>query len=116
MKYKDSDITLLRQWQDPRLNLRLRAIIMLMDYIYSYRGQDLVITSIWREDPDSLHYHWRAIDVRTVGIPEPVLDYTKETINMYFPYDPRRAWLETCYRHVGTADHFHVQVMSTPIS
>ena len=93
-----------------RIDTRLREIVQFMDaYAYSTWRDDLVVTSIFRDDPNSVHAYGRGIDLALLikGNSEQL----RRIVNQKFDYDLARPELETipALRH-GTAPHFHVQV------
>jgi hypothetical protein len=78
----------------------------------SVRHSQFLITSAYRPDKDSVHGHFRGLDLRSHWFSDPqqmVLD-----INTFWEYDPKRTEMKCAVIH-GPPDHFHLQVCDRTI-
>ena len=106
--FKDPD----KQRQYSRLHTKVKQITSTLAYLAKdLYGDDLVVTSIYREKDGSVHKHYRGIDIA-------ILDKggtdgserIRRAINILYPYDVNRGKLDTIpVLNHGTAPHFHVQ-------
>ncbi|MEW6777857.1 MAG: hypothetical protein AB1405_16280 [Bdellovibrionota bacterium] len=111
----------------PKVDPRVRAILLDAAWFLAGRGYSLVVTCLLRtrkeqqeilaramelsrKEPErSPHEFGRAADIRTDGIPGNVIDELVEYLNRKYPYDNPN--LKCAIRHdVGGGDHVHVQV------
>lgn len=99
------------QWNEaPK---QLKALTMFAAaLIFAITGQETIITSIFRGDnPNSVHAHWRGIDLRTKHLPEGAPKMVEEIINESIIYDPARPHLQTALFHdSGQGEHLHLQM------
>jgi uncharacterized protein YcbK (DUF882 family) len=109
LKYKEP------QFEDELLQTspKLQGILY---SIVGYRQEkfqaDVVITSVIRKDnPDSLHYYGRALDIRVKDWTEGSIEDISNFINRAFPYG--KEGLVTAYVHgEGINKHIHLQVIN----
>lgn len=93
-----------------KIDPSLRAVIAYMEsYAYGHWYDDLVVTSIYRDQEGSTHKYWRAVDIAILEHGES--EQLRTSVNTRFPYDLARPEYQTIpkLRH-GTAPHFHIQV------
>lgn len=108
-----------REWNDPRLSRRVKEIVTeASEYAAERWGWNFTITSIFRtaaEDAalnaSGIHVDWRAVDVRTRGQRQPVINDVTRFINSKWVYDPTRPNMKVCFAEPhGTGPHGHYQV------
>ena len=109
---KKNEERLRRDWADPRLDSRLRFLVWALVGFVSQFRKDLIITSIFRPDPGSVHGHWRGIDARSSIFSstqrQRILAFTNQ-----LRYDRAKPELDTAIHHnVGQGWHFHLQTNS----
>ena len=107
------------EWNNPKLNARLKVIVAEASAYALQRWKwEFTITSIHRNPEEDaalkasgVHSHWRAVDVRTRGRSQKVIDDVAAYINKRWVYDPRRPSLKVCFAEPhGTGPHAHFQV------
>lgn len=108
-----------REWNDSRLSKRVKEIVTeASEYAEEKWGWDFTITSIHRTPAEDaalhasgIHVDWRAVDVRTKGQKQKVIDDVTNYINGRWAYDPARPNLKVCFAEPhGTGPHGHYQV------
>lgn len=108
-----------REWSDPKLSRRVKEIVIeASNYAYERWGWTFTVTSIFRtaaEDAalrgSGIHVDWRAVDVRTRGQSQAIIDDVTRYINSRWKYDPTRPNLKVCFAEPhGTGPHAHYQV------
>ncbi|HLL72745.1 MAG TPA: hypothetical protein VK363_14980 [Pyrinomonadaceae bacterium] len=108
-----------REWNDSRLSKRVKEIVTeASEYAEETWGWNFTITSIFRtaaEDAalraSGIHVDWRAVDVRTRGQRQEVIDDVTKHINNRWAYDPSRPHMKVCFAEPhGTGPHGHYQV------
>ncbi len=111
----------------PRVDPRVRAILLDAAQFLLARGYALVVTcllrtrkeqerifalaqKLGRKEPErSPHEFGRAADIRTQEIPDEVIVELVDYLNRKYPYDNPN--MKCAIRHdVGSGDHVHVQV------
>jgi len=91
---------------DKKLRRIVTAIDAVMDALYN---EGAVITSVYRDDPRSTHYYYRAVDVRTRELSDEECMNIVYLMNLMFPYG-KGAYQTVLYHNAGSGWHFHVQV------
>ena len=86
-------------------------VIELHKFSMHYYNIPIVITSIYRSDnPDSVHAHWRGVDIRSWNYIDIELNTIKKFFNMRYKYDADRPEKEVLLVHdVGLGKHIHLQ-------
>jgi len=107
--FKDPD----KQRQYAKLNKKLKRIVRTLEYLAEdLYGDDIVITSIFREQEGSVHRYYRGVDIAILEIGGmDGSERIRRAINILYPYDMNRLKVLTVpiLTH-GTAPHFHLQV------
>ena len=84
------------------------------EFILSKYNVPFVITDVWREDKESEHCYYRALDARSAELTKEQIKCTEDYINALFVYDVKRPEKRTCSMHdAGLGpdnEHFHVKV------
>lgn len=91
---------------DPKLRRILEIYVAMAWFLF---GDDVVITSIWRNDRSSTHYWYRAVDIAILhrgGISGS--ERLRQSINVLVPYGDGVHETVSELRH-GTAPHSHLQ-------
>ena len=108
-----------REWNDSKLSRRVKEIVLeAAAYAEQKWGWNFTITSIHRTPAEDaalnasgIHVDWRAVDVRTRGQKQTVVDDVARYINGRWAYDPARPHLKVCFKEAhGTGPHGHYQV------
>jgi len=108
-----------REWNDPKLSKRVKEIVTeAAEYAEENWGWNFTITSIHRTPAEDaalhasgIHVDWRAVDVRTKGQKQKVIDDVTNYINSRWSYDAARPNLKVCFAEPhGTGPHGHYQV------
>lgn len=108
-----------REWNNERLSSKVREIVTeASEYAEERWGWNFTITSIYRTPAEDaalhasgIHVDWRAVDVRTRGQRQEVIDDVTRHINRKWVYDPSRPHLKVCFAEPhGTGPHGHYQV------
>lgn len=111
----------------PRVDPRVRAILLDAACFLAARGYEFVVTCLLRtreeqrviferalrlgrkEPGRSPHEFGRAADIRTHGIPNDTIAQLVDYLNRKYPYDTPK--IQCAIRHdVGGGDHIHIQV------
>lgn len=93
-----------------KLNGRLIKILKVMDALLEMKfGIKMVITSVYRPDPESPHMYFRAADARPGDLEHKHCKYIEHLMNMVFLYD-KDQYQTVIYHNRGSGWHFHVQV------
>lgn len=108
-----------REWNDSKLAPRVKEIVIqAAEYAEEKWGWNFTITSIYRTPAEDaalrasgIHVGWRAVDVRTRGQRQEVIDDVTRFINSKWAYDPSRPHMKVCFAEPhGTGPHGHYQV------
>lgn len=108
-----------REWNDPKLARRVKEIVTeAANYAEEKWGWNFTITSIHRTPAEDaalrasgIHVDWRAVDVRTRGQRQEVIDDVTRHINSKWAYDPSRPHMKVCFAEPhGSGPHGHYQV------
>lgn len=93
-----------------KLNDKLIAIMEAMSNLVEAKyGDDVTITSVYREDLKSSHMYFRAVDASVRLLEHKKCKYIEHLINIVFPYD--KIYYQTAiYHNAGSGWHFHIQV------
>ena len=93
---------------DRSLQKIVNTISVIIDVLFEAKT---TITSVFRDDPDSVHYYYRAVDIRSRELTSRQCQKLVTVVNTIFPYGKGR--FETMLHHdAGSGWHFHVQVKS----
>ena len=113
-------------WEINQLTPRTRKMVHLINmWLVKEHALHMYITSIIRTEAEqrelckqmgkpyyaSVHQFGRGVDFR-VFQDEEVNSRLLEWVNEGWPYDRTRPGKKTLIRHIGTADHFHLQSMT----
>jgi hypothetical protein len=107
------------EWDDPRLARKVREIVTeAAEYARAKFNWEFTLTSIFRTPAEDaalrasgIHVDWRAVDVRTRGQRQEVIDDVTNHINNAWVYDPTRPNLKVCFSEPhGSGPHAHYQV------
>lgn len=107
--YKSPD----RSREIAKIDTRLMRILSWVEQTYWWLWlEPLVITEVWRNDPSSTHYYYRAVDI-AIPVKAGVkgAELIRELTNKAFPYGKVGFDTVPDIRH-GTAPHIHIQVIS----
>ncbi|HEX8127891.1 MAG TPA: hypothetical protein VF527_02240 [Pyrinomonadaceae bacterium] len=108
-----------REWNNPKLAKRVKEIVTeAAEYAQEKWGWEFTITSIHRTPAEDaalrasgIHVDWRAVDVRTRGHKQTVIDDVTNHINRRWAYDPARPHMKVCFAEPhGSGPHGHYQV------
>ena len=103
------------EFQDTRLDPRLKAIVLLATAYTFYKfGEVLWLTSVYRPDDPGVHGLWRGVDLdNDAGLNKSQKQEICDYINWLFTYDPERSKFKVCLYHTVLGrggDHLHFQV------
>ena len=91
---------------DRSLQKIVNAISVITDVLFEAKT---TLTSVFRDEPDSVHYYYRAVDIRSYHLTPGQCKKLVTVVNKIFPYGKGR--FETMlYHDAGSGWHFHVQV------
>ena len=93
---------------DRKLRMMVDVYAFLAKTLY---GDDIVITSIWRDQAGSTHKYWRAVDIAILQSGMENSKHLRHVMNLLFPYGDSIHQTVPALDH-GTAPHTHLQVMA----
>lgn len=111
IRYKDpafeKELRAVKKYNKPLYDMVLEVGCM-VDFFFS---KDALITSVYRDDnPDSVHYHWRGVDLRSWLYTDYELSVLEIYFNSKYIYDPDRRHKKVLLIHdVGKGNHIHIQ-------
>lgn len=73
------------------------------------KDEDAEITAIWRDDPGSTHYYFRALDLVPATREVAMMEEMRTFLNDTWDYGKGNIQVVPGVRH-GTAPHIHIQV------
>lgn len=92
----------------------LRQIVgALHAYVQHNFNKHVVITSVFRDDPTSVHAYWRGVDIRSWIYTQAETRKIVAFVNGNFPYGDG-VHQTAIYHDVGQGIHFHLQVRARP--
>jgi len=91
---------------DRKLNKIVNATATIKEVLFE---KNTVVTSVYRDDPDSTHYYYRAVDLRSRDLTEKQCKKLEKIINQLFPYG-KKPYQTMLYHNSGSGWHFHIQV------
>ena len=99
------------EFQASPLKSDLRFIVYAVAGWFDFLGLgNIVVTDIWRNDPNSVHHFWRGIDIVPEDRDENKMNLIRDFINEHFQYDAARPKKDVVPNiHHGTAPHDHLQ-------
>lgn len=97
-----------KQREFAEIHPNLRKKVYVLESIARYYGEVLVVTSMFRDDDNSVHRYGRGIDLAMWRLALPSQEIIRKGFNIVFPYGKQGVETVPPFNH-GTAPHWHLQ-------